>query len=218
MSLLLLLQAGSPAAVTGSFSVTESSQDSYSASGLVLVRGILSSVELLDSTSGSGDVIVQGLAASIESASDTLASIGSILVSGVFSATESGLDALSASGGLVAPVVGEMAAHEGALDAIASSGKVIVIGNFSSFEDSDFFNADGVLIGAVVGDFAAIEGADTFTSYGNLKFTIDANYQAAGIDASINPYPISGAYGTIAISPIYNALPIESEYTQWQVN
>ena len=89
------------AAITGSMSVTETGDDTFSASGQVVVQGAMSATETgSDTFAAYGGAIspITGTMAVTESDHDTATIIGQLLISGLMDVSDVGDDVFAASG------------------------------------------------------------------------------------------------------------------------
>lgn len=89
------------AAITGSMSVTETGDDTFSAFGTVLIQGTLSTTESgADTFAAYGGAIspITGTMGVTESGHDTATIIGQLLISGLMDVSEVGDDVFAASG------------------------------------------------------------------------------------------------------------------------
>lgn len=110
MSLLLLFRPETTGGgVTGTLAATESGNDTFAASGTVLIEGALAATETGNDTfSASGKVLIQGSLAATETGNDTFAAVGVVSATGVtgtMAATETGDDTFAATGEVISPAV-----------------------------------------------------------------------------------------------------------------
>ena len=151
------------AGASGSLSVTESGDDTLSASGALIAAGALAASEPgADTIVASGDVIVAGQFAVTEAGGDAAAISGGSQITGSLSAQEAGSDTAAASGAVV--VSGDLSASEAGADGFAASGSIgaaDIIGSFAALESgADTISVSGVVV--VSGALAATEtGSDT---------------------------------------------------------
>lgn len=161
---------------TGTLAATESTSDTTSVSGIVVVDGSFSATEsTVDTLAATGTIssaAVTGDLSATEGFQDGLSSSGVVVVKGSFSATESSLDSLSSNGTVTAYTVsGDINATESVVDGFTSLGKISVLGNFSATEGfSDTTSIDGVVLAYTVsGDASATESVqDTLSAVGTV--------------------------------------------------
>ncbi len=191
--------------ITGSLSVTETGNDSFSASGEVLVSGALSVSETgndtfsasgsvtdpantgtlaatetgTDTFSSTGDVIVQGALSVSETGNDTFSASGDVIVKGSLSVTETGTDSFSATGSALLVSTGSLDATE-ANDTLSASGTVLIEGVVDASETgSDTFTAIGVATDARSGSMSATEASDFLGSYVVDNY-VESGYSQSG--------------------------------------
>lgn len=113
---------------TGSLAATETSLDTFTSSGKVIVKGSLSVSETgADTFSATGSVksIATGSLSATESGVDTLSATGSVLVQGSLQATEVGLDTAAFTGVVISSsITGTMAANEEGFDIANFEGRL----------------------------------------------------------------------------------------------
>lgn len=108
------------------------------------ITGVLNATEsTVDSFSSSGIVLVQGSLAATENTQDTFAASGIVIISGSMAATETTVDVFTATGSDT--VTGVLAATEGTVDTFSASGTILISGSLTATENTvDVFNGTNI--------------------------------------------------------------------------
>ena len=148
---------------------TETTTDTFAATGTVEVKGSMSAVETTtDTFSAEGTVTVTGYMAAVETTTDTFSAEGVVTVTGYMAAVETTSDVFSAEGTVA--VTGSMNAVETTSDTFEAYGQVQDVGYMAAVETTqDTFAATGEVTMAVTGYMAATETTDdTFSATGTV--------------------------------------------------
>jgi hypothetical protein len=203
---LVRIREAAPPAITGDMDATETGNDTFAATGDVLVEGSLAATETgADTFAATGTVTDPGITGSMaatETGADTFAATGDVIVKGSLAATETGQDTFAATGDVI--VKGALSATETGSDAFSATGDVIVEGMLSASETgADTFAATGTVgSSAIVGTMAATEtGADTFTASGAVIVAGSFAASETGNDV----FAATGTVGGAAVTGIMAA-------------